>query len=239
MRQAFYHAHPNQLTLETKIIDSRPGRVMLEQSPFFMGGGGQLPDLGKLVHRNGEVEVSGFESDQGRIWHVLADPALELVDEVRAEVDPDFRRMMQILHTGSHVLNALVFQEFEGALVTGAQLAADGSVRLDFDLPEVDNDRLRALESKIASVIKDDLPVKARYVTLAEAEQTPSLIRSKSATPPPSDDGFIRIVEIEGLDEQACGGTHLESTGQSPALRILKIDNKGRHNRRVRLGIAS
>ncbi|WP_425643337.1 alanyl-tRNA editing protein [Agrobacterium tumefaciens] len=239
MRQPFYHANPNQLELETTIVDSRPGRVVLEQSPFFLGGGGQLPDLGKLVHRGGEVEVSGFEHDQERVWHILADPALELADDVRAEVDPEFRRMMQILHTGSHVLNALVFQEFEGALVTGAQLAADGSVRLDFDLPEVDNDRLRAMELQIASVIKKNLPVRARYVTLADAEQTPGLIRSKSATPPPSDDGFIRIVEIEGLDEQACGGTHLESTGQSPALRILKIDNKGRHNRRVRLGIAS
>jgi misacylated tRNA(Ala) deacylase len=63
------------------------------------------------------------------------------------------------------------------------------------------------------------------------------LLRSKSVTPPPGEDGTVRIVEIVGLDRQACGGTHLASTGRSRPLRILKIDNKGRHNRRVRIGL--
>ena len=75
------------------------------------------------------------------------------------------------------------------------------------------------------------------YVPMAEAQAERGLIRSRSVAPPPTPDGKIRIVEIAGLDRQACGGTHLASTGGSPPVRILKIDNKGRHNRRVRIGL--
>jgi misacylated tRNA(Ala) deacylase len=75
------------------------------------------------------------------------------------------------------------------------------------------------------------------YVPQAEAEGTHGLIRSKSVAPTPTEDGLVRIVDIAGLDRQACGGTHLDDTGASRPLRILKIDNKGRHNRRIRIGL--
>ncbi len=80
-----------------------------------------------------------------------------------------------------------------------------------------------------------------RYAWIArdEAERQAGLLRSRSVAPPPSADGLIRIVEIVGLDRQACGGTHLTSTGRSRAIRVLKIDNKGRHNRRVRYGLVA
>jgi len=74
-------------------------------------------------------------------------------------------------------------------------------------------------------------------LTLDTASAEPGLLRSRSVAPPPTPDGTVRIVEIVGLDRQACGGTHLASTGQSRPIRILKIDNKGRHNRRVRMGL--
>jgi misacylated tRNA(Ala) deacylase len=98
-------------------------------------------------------------------------------------------------------------------------------------------DRLRALEAPINDVIRQDLSVRYVHVSMTEAAAQPGLLRSKSVTPPPLEDGTVRIVEIVGLDRQACGGTHLSSTGNSSALRILKIDNKGRHNRRVRVGL--
>ncbi len=78
----------------------------------------------------------------------------------------------------------------------------------------------------------------AHHIPEAAAFTEPGLIRSRSVTPPSTSDGQFRIVEIVGLDRQACGGTHLASTGASPPIRILKIDNKGRHNRRLRIGLA-
>src|SRR5258708_10404202 len=146
---------------------------------------------------------------------------------------------MRQLHTDTHILNAFVFQTFDGALVTGVQMYEDGTARMDFDLPGADNDRLRSLEAPINDAIAQDLGVSVAYVPVAEAQAQHGLIRSKSVAPPPTADGRIRIVEIAGLDRQACGGTHLASTGGSPAVRILKIDNKGRHNRRVRIGVTA
>jgi misacylated tRNA(Ala) deacylase len=232
----FCHDHPETRTLETEVLDARPGRVMLAQSPFYTGGGGQPADRGVLRHQGGQVAVTGFESVDGETWHLLDRP-VELAGTVEAAVDPAFRRMMRQLHTDTHILNALIYQAFDGALVTGVQMYDDGTARMDFDVPGADNDRIRALEAPINDLIAQSLPLSFTYIPLEEAQAQHGLIRSRSVAPPPTSDGKIRIVEIVGLDRQACGGTHLNATGESPPIRILKIDNKGRHNRRVRIGL--
>jgi misacylated tRNA(Ala) deacylase len=232
----FCHDHPDVLALETRVLDARPGAVVLEQSPFHPGGGGQLADLGRLAWHGGETRVVGSETADGRVWHRLAD-AVEPSGVVRVGVDADFRAAQSELHTGAHVLNALVYRTFDGALITGAQLNDDLTARIDFDLPGVDSDRLRALDVELNDVIRQDLPVRYAWMPLEAARAEPGLLRSRSVAPPPAADGSVRIVEIVGLDRQACGGTHLASTGRSRPLRILRIDNKGRHNRRVRIGL--
>ena len=236
MSRPFYHEHPEVLSVETAVLNAAPGRVILADSPFFPGGGGQLPDKGLIRWGGGEVPVTGFEACDGQTWLLLAEP-IEMSGNVVAAVDPGFRQMMRELHTDSHLLNALVYQQFNGALVTGAQLNADGTARLDFDLPDADNDKLRALEGPINDAIRQDLAVGTNYVPFADASSEPGLLRSRSVAPPPTPDGMIRIVEIGSLDRQACGGTHLASTGQSRAVRVLKIENKGRHNRRIRIAL--
>jgi misacylated tRNA(Ala) deacylase len=233
----FCHDNPETLSVETTIADFQPGKVVLAQTPFYPGGGGQLADIGVLKWNGGEARVTGFEVSGGKIWHLL-DTQAEIAGPVEAAVDPVFRRKMRQLHTGTHILNAFVFQSFDGALVTGVQMAADGTARMDFDVPGADNDRLRALEGPINDAIKQNIPVNLAYIGMSVAQAEHGLIRSRSVAPPPTPDGKVRIVEIVGLDRQACGGTHLSSTGDSPPLRILKIENKGRHNRRVRLGLA-
>jgi misacylated tRNA(Ala) deacylase len=233
----YCHDHPETLTLATTVVDARPGKIALAESPFYPGGGGQLADRGVIRWSGGEAKVTGFELSAGKLWHLLDTPG-EVTGTVEAAVDRDFRRKMRQLHTSSHVLNALVFQQFDGALVTGVQMAEDGTARMDFDVPAADNDRLRALEAPLNELIRQDIPVNFVYLPMHEAQATPGLIRSRSVAPPPTPDGKIRIVEIVGLDRQACGGTHLASTGGSVPIRILKIDNKGRHNRRIRFGLA-
>jgi misacylated tRNA(Ala) deacylase len=238
MSRYFCHEHPGVLTVATHVVDARPGAVLLGESPFYPGGGGQPPDRGVLRWSGGEVGVVGIEAAEGQAWHVLADP-VEVSGAVEAAVDPGFRELMTQLHTSTHILNALVFQEFRGALVTGAQLNADGTARMDFDLPDADTDRLRGpMEAAINDVIRQDLPVRYQYVPADEAAAESGVIRNRSVAPPPSADGLVRLVEIVGLDRQACGGTHLASTGCGRPVRILKIDNKGRHNRRIRIGLA-
>ena len=236
MTRYFCLDEPEAFDLDTVVEAAEPGRVMLARSPFYPGGGGQLPDRGRLHWSGGKIAITGFESDERGIWHLLAEPIL-LAGAVTAQVDRPFRQLMRELHTDLHIVNALVYQGFDGALVTGVQMNEDGTARIDFDLPEADNERLKSLEGAINDVIRQDLPVRETYVGEDEAFDEPGLIRSRSVTPPLTADGKIRIVEIAGLDRQACGGTHLASTGASRPLRILKIDNKGRHNRRLRIGL--
>ena len=236
MSRCFYHDNPGALTVETEVIAARPGAVALARSPFYPGGGGQLPDRGVLRWHGGTATVTGLEDDGQRLWHQL-DTAAEIEGAVEAAVDPAFRGTMCELHTDLHILNALVYQAFAGALVTGVQMAPDGTARIDFDLPDANNERLRALEPAINDAIRQDLPVRDGYLALEIAEGEPGLLRSRSVSPPPMPDGTVRVVEIVGLDRQACGGTHLSSTGRSRPVRVLKIDNKGRHFRRVRIGL--
>lgn len=236
MTRYLCHDEPELFEFEAEVLDSRPGAVRLSRSAFYPGGGGQLPDQGVIEWSGGKAAVVGLEEEGGRLWHLLAEP-LELSGSVKGLVDPAFRFLMQQLHTDLHIVNALVFQEFGGALVTGVQMAADGSARIDFDLPEADNQRIRALEPQINDAIAQDLRVREVCISLQQAQQEAGLLRSKVVTPPPQADGTIRVIEIDGLDRQACGGTHLTSTGQSRPLRIRKVDNKGRHNRRVRIAL--
>lgn len=233
----FCHRNPEILTLATEVVAARPNAVLLAETPFYPGGGGQLPDRGIIRAAGRELAVTGFELQGEKIWHLLASP-VELSGAVEAAVDPAFRQLMCELHTDLHLVNAFVFQRFDGALVTGVQMNEDGTARIDFDLPDADNDRLRALEGAINDAIRQGLAVRDSFVTEDQAFAEPGLIRSRSVAPPPTADGKVRIIEIVGLDRQACGGTHLASTAASRPVRILKIDNKGRHNRRVRIGLA-
>lgn len=228
----FWHTHPNILGLEATVVDARPGAVRVDRSPFFPGGGGQLADRGVIAWAGGEAVLAGVDGD----WLSFAGEGRP-GGRVLLTVDAGLRGLMCALHTVAHIVNSVVFTEFGGALLTGAQLSADGTLRVDFDLPGADNDRLRALEGPINAVIARDLPVLATLVPRAEAEATPGLFRSKAVAPPVQADGMVRVVEIAGLDRQACGGTHLASTGRAPPIRILKIENKGRHNRRVRIAL--
>src|SRR5579872_2289154 len=107
MARYFCHDHPDVLTLETWVVDARPGAVALERTPFYPGGGGQLPDRGVLRWEHGEASVIGFESAGGTTWHLL-DAPVELSGTVEAMVDGGFRDLMAQLHTDTHILNAFV-----------------------------------------------------------------------------------------------------------------------------------
>lgn len=231
----FYHEFPNQFEATVEPLEARPGRVLVKESPLYPGGGGQLADRGAIECDSFRSAVTGIERTADGIWISFAD-ARTASGPIVIRVDETFRRLMSQLHTASHVLNAVVFSDFDGALVTGVQLGEDGVGRMDFDLPDCDNDKLRKLEEPINSLFKEGLDVVDDYIPTARLADSLGLVRTKTAMPPILDDA-IRVVKIVGLDEQVCGGTHVANTGLIPPFRILKIENKGRSNRRVRFGV--
>lgn len=232
------HQFPELLEHESSVIASTPGRVLLERSALHPGGGGQVSDTGWLEHGGGVVPIIGIETltsadGEEQTWHLLGDD-VEPSGQVFVRVDADRRSRVAQLHTDSHILNALVYDRFPGTLVTGAQINADGTGRMDFDLSEVDNDVLRGLDAEINAVVSRGVEVRSVYVDATEADANAGLVRSLSVAPPPTPDGTLRIIEIEGVDRQACGGTHLTNTAQSGPVRITKVENKGKRNRRIR-----
>jgi len=227
------HEQPDLYEHEALVVDASAGRVLLDRSAFHPGGGGQVSDAGWIEHGGGVVPVVGVEVVGDEYWHLLGDD-IELSGTVVVRVDADRRTRVASLHTDSHILNALVFERFPGTLVTGAQINADGTGRMDFDLSAVDNDVLRGLDVSVNDVIAQQREVRSAYVDAAEAAITDGLVRSLSVAPPPTPDGRLRLIEIDGVDRQACGGTHLSNTGQSAPIRITKVENKGKRNRRIR-----
>ncbi len=230
------HEFPDLYEHEATVVDAGPGRVVLDRSAFHPGGGGQVSDIGWLEHPGGDVAVTGIETIDGEVWHVLADE-VELSGGVVVKVDADHRSRVAQLHTDSHVLNALVYDRFPGTLVTGAQINSDGSGRMDFDLSAVDNDVLRGLDAGVNDVIRRGVEVRSVYVDAGDVDTVAGLVRSLSVAPPPTPDGKLRVIDIEGVDRQACGGTHLSNTGQSGPFRITKVENKGKRNRRIRFAL--
>jgi misacylated tRNA(Ala) deacylase len=229
---------PHALVVETEILDARPGAVRVAASPFFPGGGGQPADRGVIVHEGGVAGFLGASREADGLWLACDGPVPRHQGRVRLVVDPAFRALMCELHTAAHVANSIVHQAFGGALLTGAQLSGDGTFRVDFDLPGVDAAALRQTEPAMNAALRQDHGVSETHMPYGEAAAVPGLFRSKGVSPPPQPDGLVRIVAIGALDRQACGGTHLTSTGACRPLTILKVDNKGRQNRRLRIGLA-
>ena len=118
MTRLFCQEHSDILRLDAQVLQSRPGAVRLSQHPFYPGGGGQLPDRGIVRWQGGGVPVTGFSEEGGLVWIQLPD-RIEITGDDQTKVDPAFRQCMRELHTDLHVLNALVFRDFDGALVTG------------------------------------------------------------------------------------------------------------------------
>ena len=206
--------------------------VRLDHTVFYPAGGGQPGDTGVLRTGDGRRvaitdTVKGGAPDD--IVHVPAEdaPALAVGDTVTAEIDWDRRYRHMRMHTSLHLLCAVI----EGG-VTGGSIG-EAKSRLDFDLPDTSLDK-EHIAAELQRLIEEDHAVGAKWISNAELSANPELVRTMSVKPP-SGAGQVRVLEIEGVDVQPCGGTHVASTGEIGRVRVGKIENKGKHNRRVNL----
>ena len=204
--------------------------VRLDRTVFYPLGGGQPGDSGELVLHDGTA-IRIVDTRKGatpdEIVHVPetpADPAL-VGSGVTARIDWDRRHRLMRIHTCLHLLCSLI-----PAPVTGGSIR-DGSGRLDFDLPESTLDK-QDLTTRLNRLVAEDHPVNPRWISEEELDANPSLVRTMSVAPPRGR-GSVRLLDVEGVDLQPCGGTHVASTGEIGRVRVTKIEKKGRQNRRV------
>ena len=232
MTRALYWEDAYLRTAQTRIADVKTENggalVAPEETVFFPRGGGQPGDCGEVRPKNGApVAVAETTKDRetGIIWHHLqTDSPPPKGAEITLVLDWARRRQHMRVHTAMHLLCAAV-----NAPVTGGSIGALRG-RLDFDL-QTPPDKAE-IEEKIRRWIESDAPVLARWTDEKELDENPSLMRAMSA-PPPRGGGKVRLVEIAGIDLQACGGTHVASLGEIGALRVKKMEKKGRINRRI------
>jgi misacylated tRNA(Ala) deacylase len=211
------------------VLASADGWCALSQTAFYPGGGGQPPDRGQLTLKAGAVAVSAIREDEaGRIWHqVGCHPAPG--EAVHGAVDWPFRYALMRHHGLMHVVNAVASRQF-GGVITGVQIGPDRS-RIDFRLDSFSREQIPGFEGRVNEVIDHGLAVASTVIGEDEYRRRPELVRTLNVLPPVVE-GRVRIVEIQGFDAQACGGTHVHSTGEIGTARVVKFDNKGRDNKR-------
>ncbi len=209
--------------------------VVLDRTVCFPGGGGQPPDLGWMRWPGGERRVVEVRRAGPDVWHVLDGDGPPPGAAVTAVLDWDRRYAIMRHHSALHILVGAVYRLF-GALVTGGAIYPDRA-RMDFALEDLSRDRVAAVEQEANRVIAVGPRITVRFVTRDEFERL-DLVRLARDTVP-RDLDRIRVVEIEGYDAQADGGTHVASAREIGALKIVKTENKGKANRRLEIRLAA
>ncbi len=227
MTEALFREDSYLRECQATVLEAGPGSIVLDRTVFYPVGGGQPGDTGTISWDGGSVEVTDTHyGDAGAIRHLTdADAAIpDNGTSVTAMLDWDRRYLHMRMHTALHLLGSVLQYG-----VTGGNISATKS-RLDFDMEDtVDKEDVTA---KIQALVAADHPLSCRWITDEELDAQPDLVRTMSVQPPKGA-GKVRLLEIEGVDLQPCGGTHLKSTGEVGQVRVGKVEKKGRRNRRV------
>lgn len=214
---------------EAKVTQVLDDNIVLDRTAFHPKGGGLPEDKGKIIKGGEEFKVVQVFNEGGRIMHSTPGHKLNVSDTVRGILDWERRYMIMRMHTGIHAL-ASVFNKRTGALITGNQVDVDRS-RLDLNLEKMDRALIEDVFNETNRELASGRMVKIYYLPREEALRIPGIVKLAEAAPPNVEK--LRIVEMEGLDIQADGGPHVADTKEVGELVLLKVENKGKNNRRV------
>jgi misacylated tRNA(Ala) deacylase len=219
-------------TCEATVTEGGDAGVVLDRTVFYARSGGQPGDTGTLRWDGGEATVTDTFKQGGKLMHVVDGETPPAGTAVVAEIDWDRRHTLMRTHTALHALSAIVFRDY-GAKVTGGNMEP-GAARMDFELETITSEFGREVEEKLNAELSADRPVRVNFLARDVALADPDLIRTKVNLIPETVDP-IRVIEIDGLDKQADGGTHVRSTGEVGAVRVAKTENKGKAFKRMRI----
>ena len=203
--------------------------VMLDETAFYPTSGGQPNDTGAIIGPDGSIyAVTDVKKSGGNIVHAVDEQGLAEGDHVRCKINWERRYRLMKMHTAAHVLSAVVAKD--GALITGKQLGVEES-RIDFSLDNFDKDKLGSIAERANKLIEKGAHVRTYFLRRDEALKIPGIVKLAEKMPP--DLPELRIVDITGIDIQACGGTHVREIGEIGRIKVTGTENKGKTNRRM------
>jgi misacylated tRNA(Ala) deacylase len=223
------------VSCQSKVVGVTPeGGIIVDRTVFYAQGGGQPGDVGAIVRAGEKIEITNtvYAADRSQVAHLVGAEAaarFNVSDPVELQLDWERRFKRMRVHTALHLLSVVLPYP-----VTGGSIG-DGDGRLDFDIPDAGLDKAE-LTDKLNALIARDAPVTERWITDEELDANPGLVKTMSVKPPRGS-GRVRLVEIEGIDLQPCGGTHVRRTGEIGTVAITDIEKKGKQNRRVRMSL--
>ena len=225
-----FRSDPYLSASEAMVVAVLEEGLILDKTVFYPEGGGQPGDIGRIANNIYEADVKNTIKSTNGILH-LTDNKLGAIsegDNVKIDIDWERRYSLMRMHTALHILCSIV----DGA-VTGGSVGSQKS-RLDFDIPGERPDK-ESLTQELMEIVDRNYPVTSSWISDQELQQNPNLIRTMSVKPP-TGTGQVRMIRIgDNIDFQPCGGTHVKSTGEVGKIKINKIENKGKQNRRINL----
>lgn len=230
MSELLYFDDAYTRNFEARVAAVSEWGVALDRTAFYPGGGGQPSDKGMLISDGQEYAVVGVRKKDGAIWHQLESGGLMEGATVQGELDWDRRYRLMRTHTAMHILCGVVWRDY-GASVTGGNMEPLHG-RMDFEFERMKKELVAEIEASINKEVEERRPIGTRILPRAEAFEIPDLIRTKINLLPPGIEE-VRVVEIQGLDLQADGGTHVANTEEVGRISIVDYKSKGAINKRL------
>ena len=230
MTEKLYHKDAYLQEFEAVVTQLSEDRVALDRTAFYPGGGGQPSDRGRIVREGDEFVVTKVKTENGEIWHTVDSEGLQEGEAIVAYLDWSNRYKLMRTHTAMHILCGVIWRDY-GASVTGGNMTP-GRGRMDFEFERMQKELVEKIELKINMEVDAARPITAEVLPREQAFEIPDLIRTKINLLP---EGIqqVRVVEIDGLDLQADGGTHVGNTNEVGRLRVVDYKSKGRINKRL------
>jgi misacylated tRNA(Ala) deacylase len=218
-----------QKEFDAKVVSVNGNQVALDQTCFYPMSGGQIGDTGEI---NGTKVLDTVKGDNENIIHILErEPNFKIGNVVHGKIDWERRYVIMKLHSSAHVISAVLVKNFGNVLFTGSQIYPDRA-RMDFNIEKLDEETVKILEEKSNEVVKMNIPIVSRTITVEEAKSNPNLMRLAD-TSHYEKYKTLRVVEIKDFDTQLDGGTHVANTSEIGRIKIVKRENKGKNNRRI------
>ena len=234
MTELLYYSESYLKQFEATVTDVVAGGVVLNRTAFYVGGGGQPADSGVLTVGNREYSVTGIKRVDGQFVHLIAGELPSQSSIVKGQIDWERRYLLMRTHSALHILCGVVWRDY-GARVTGGDMKP-GEGRMDFEFESFSAEFVDELETKINAEVEKHREIRINHLSREEADQEPDLIRTK-VNLLPSDIQEIRTIDIDGLDLQADGGTHVANTQEVGTIQVVGHESKGRINKRIRIAL--